>query len=247
MHIPISLQSLEAIGIVIFEIILLLCNVITLKALDDAFAFVCANIICNRGLSIAAFGFWKSPSVTKYNYASNISLNSTIRIPLSRLSMFWIILEVLKLISPFPATGLRFESHKQPFGTSPCIVFQTEGKFIDRKWPYWQTKVSYAELVFGNGIGVLRSQIPSKMDYTTAIIFPQIVGAVKDGDSIVGDGFTLDIKSECSCVLLKENDLERVGVPKKFHASLINGSTNITYGTAMVSEIEANFTIINIY
>jgi hypothetical protein len=245
--VSVNLELLETLGTAIFEIIMLLSNIITLKAMDDAFAFICANIICNHHLSLAVFGFWKTSAIWKYNFAAELSLNSTVRKPLSRVSLLWIILEVLKIISPLPATSLLYESVHEISSPTPCIVFATEGNFIDRKWPNWQSKAGYAELIFGNGIGVLRSQVPTKLDNTTAIIFPQIVGAVQDGDSLIGDGFTVDIQAECLCTSISTEALTQVGIPTHLISSFQQGSYNVSGGMALVSVIDSNSTTIKVF
>jgi hypothetical protein len=52
-------------------------------------------------------------------------------------------------------------------------------------------------LIFGTALGYVRSEFA--LDRTTAIMSPQIVGAVQDGDTMTGKGYTTDILTDCVC------------------------------------------------
>jgi hypothetical protein len=45
----------------------------------------------------------------------------------------------------------------------------------------------------------MRSEFPGLYPVTTAIMSPQIVGAVQDGDTMTGSGFVTNITVECEC------------------------------------------------
>ncbi len=53
-------------------------------------------------------------------------------------------------------------------------------------------------MIFGTALGILRSEVPD-VDKTVFIMSPQIVGAVQDGDTLAGKGFTAELRTDCQC------------------------------------------------
>jgi hypothetical protein len=197
--VDLSKSTVAMFGCVCFEIVLLITNIISVKALDDGFQAYFGNVLSAKGVSMAICGFAQTRSFLKMTYASELSLNSSVRKILVRLSYFWIIIEALKLLTPVPATSLIYEVVKADFGQTDCIEFTQSGILTDRQWPNMEVEAGVAELIFGASIGNLRSQIAEPLNATTAVIGPQLLGAVNDGDTIVGMGFTADIVTKCNC------------------------------------------------
>jgi hypothetical protein len=208
-------QTLEGI---VLEILLLVSNIFTIMAMDSGLSAFFGFQMGTRGRSMAVIGFSQSTSIFKWSFANDLSLNSTVRKILNRLAVVWAITEFLKLITPIGASALHSDIVRVDEGTVNCILFTQNGHPVDRKWPNVRTELGFAELIFGKSIGKLRSE--EAVDITTAIIGPQLTGVVSDGDTIVGDGFLIDILTNCRCSVDDTVDsLKAVGVPDAQAAS----------------------------
>jgi hypothetical protein len=229
---------------IVMEILLLATNIFTILAMDSGVAAFFGFQMATRGRSMAVIGFSQTPAVFKMSFANDLSLNSSVRKILNRLAFLWAIMEILKVITPIGASALTASPVRSDAFTVDCIIFQQQGKPVDRNWPNVEAEIGFAELIFGKSIGRLRSQ--EEVDITTAIVGPQLIGVVMDGDTIVGDGFLLDILSDCQCSASHlPDDLESVGVPTAnkqafTDAYLAVNSRNIF----MVSALEKNDTAI---
>jgi hypothetical protein len=197
MIVPIEPQYVAKVGGVIVEIILLIANVLALQAMDTGLQAYFGFILSSEGISMAVCGFCQTPSYSKWSYANELSLNSSVRKRLSKLSYMWLLVELLKLLTPFPATSLRARVVTADSGSSPCIEFNQDGAIVDRNWPNFQVEAGLAELIFGNSIGELRSQMD--VNITRFIMGPQLIGAVNDGDTLAGNGYVTDILTSCLC------------------------------------------------
>ena len=71
----------------------------------------------------------------KSSYCGNLSLNSTCRKLLGRLSLIWIVLELLKILTPIAAIGLDKGNLREDKGSVSCIEFGQKGEPVDRGWP----------------------------------------------------------------------------------------------------------------
>jgi len=218
--VPIPQDSVAAVGGVLSEIILLVANIISIRAIDNGLQAYYGNILATKGISMAVCGFAQAHSLFKWNYANELSLNSSVRKSLTRLSWVWILIELLKLMTPLPATAVRHREVTADIGTINCIEFNQVGEPVDRKWPTFEVQSGVAELIFGNSIGRLRSQ--EDVNVTQAIIGPQLIGAVGDGDTIVGSGFVADLFSECICTAGSNvSDFIAAGAPSEHAAELV--------------------------
>jgi hypothetical protein len=170
MNVPLSLDSVTRVGAVIIEIVLLIANVLTIIAMDDGCAAYFGFRLTNReGYSLAVCGFQQTSPVFKFSFCNQLSLNSTCRKLLSRLAIVWIVAEVLKVLTPVPATALRGTQYRTDSGTVNCIEYGQLNTFTDRKWPTVQVQAGIAELIFGTAIGFLRSE-RTDINVTTAIM-----------------------------------------------------------------------------
>jgi hypothetical protein len=196
---PIGIDSVSTVGSVVIEILLILANLAALKALNDgAAAFFGHRLSFKKGYSLAVVGFIQTPGIRKFGYCNELSLNSTCRRFLSRISLIWILLELVIILSPFAATSILGEDVRVDEGYVDCIEFGQKFSPVDRQWPTDETEQGFAELIFGTALGQVRSEFP-EYNVTTAVMAPQIVGAVQDGDTMAGSGFTTDIFTTCEC------------------------------------------------
>ena len=211
--------------------------------MDNGFEALYGSFLATKGVSMTVCGFAQTFSLFKLSFANELSLNSTVRKNLSRLAYLWIIAELLKLLSPIPATALIAQEVKTDFGQTDCIELTQLDVPSDRKWPDVDVEAGVAELIFGNSIGILRSQISDPLEATTAIMAPQLVGAVDDGDTIVGAGFVTDIVTDCKCptTTLKVTDLEEAGLPVEISADMKARADSLSdryQATSMVNHVK---------
>ena len=238
-------------GSVFVIIILLFSNILTITAMNHGFQAFFGNVFATKGTSMVVCGFSQTYSLFKLSFANDLSLNSKVRKVLSRLAYLWILAELLKLTTPVPSTALITDVLKEDSGTTDCLEFHQGGHVVDRKWPNMNVEAGLAELVFGNSIGYLRSQLTDPLNATLAIVGPQLVGAVNDGDTIVGNGFVADIVTTCSCPTKTDNvdDLIQKGIPAdraaEVHAMAQNLTNNLQ-NLVMINLVKTTADYVNI-
>ncbi|TPX32471.1 hypothetical protein SmJEL517_g04483 [Synchytrium microbalum] len=223
---PMSVSTLTALAAVIWEVVLLFANVLTLLALNDAAAAYFGFRLCSKGgISFVVTGFLQVSTYKKFNFASNLSLNSTCRSLLAKISLIWISIEALKLLTPISATALRTKTNRIESGSVHCIVYEEVG---------------------APALGVVRSEVTA--DYTTAVMSPQIIGAVNDGDGIVSSGFSTDVFTNCSCTpFANSTGFEVVGVPLSASSSLLSRWSAVTSPIGFGNVILHNSSVVTIY
>ena len=92
---PFAVGLLNTVGTVVIEILLLFANIVTFQALNSGSAALFGSWIANaNGYSLAVCGFQQTSAIKKSSFCSNLSLNSTCRKLLGRISIIWIVLEV---------------------------------------------------------------------------------------------------------------------------------------------------------
>jgi hypothetical protein len=97
LEVQIPLTIVSTVGTVFVEILLLVANIITFKALDSgSAAFFGHRLASPHGYSLAVCGFQHSAAVFKSSFCSDLSLNSSCRKLLGRIAIVWFILESLK-------------------------------------------------------------------------------------------------------------------------------------------------------
>ena len=214
MNLPLDVEIVETLGSVILFLLLLLANVITIYSLNNGFAALFGSFLTKtKGYSFAVCGFAQTPGLFKMSYCGTLSLNSTCRKLLSRISLVWIVLELVKILTLFGAIGLFKTRLYRDEGTISCIEFGQKGVPVDRGWPNVFAGMlifsfrlrsdsifieqGFSELIFGTALGDVRSEFP--LDITTAVMSAQIVGAVQNGDTMAGAGYATDILTDCSC------------------------------------------------
>ncbi|KAJ3069797.1 hypothetical protein HDU98_007146 [Podochytrium sp. JEL0797] len=188
-------------GGIILLVILLVCNVVGLWGLNDAGSCVAGYLLSGaRGYTFAVTGYLQSPAFAKMAFAQKLSLTSKYRKNLSRASFIWIIMELLKILTPISAISLTAQQYASYNDVSDCVYFVQDNslKPADRKWPTLDTEGGVGEYVFGSSLGIMRSEV-SGVNVTTAMYPPTLISALNNGDTIHGPGFSADISTTCKC------------------------------------------------
>nr|KAJ3421773.1 hypothetical protein HK105_002330 [Polyrhizophydium stewartii] len=221
--IPLPSEISTSIGCVILELVLLISNFVTSHALDGgASAFFGEKLASKRGYSLAVCGFLQVSTFLKLPFANQLSLNSTCRKLLARSSLLWITLHAILWLTPLTATALRGNIIRQDQGHVKCLMYRQTGQVVDRNWPTLVVENGVSEFIFGSALGVMRSENPD-VNLTTAIMAPQYIGDLGDGDKLVGEGFTADISTECRCAPTTDlTGLASVGVPANIAPTLLS-------------------------
>ena len=155
------------------ELLLLATNIFTIMAMDTGCSAFFGYQLATRGRSMAVIGFSQAPAIFKSSFANDLSLNSSVRKILNRLSFLWTIMEILKLTTPIGASSLTSEAVRTDTDLLDCIEFGQHGHPVDRNWPNVESTIGFAELAFGSAIGYLRSE-GFEAENTKAIVGPQV-------------------------------------------------------------------------
>ncbi|KAJ3218779.1 hypothetical protein HDU67_004027 [Dinochytrium kinnereticum] len=189
---------IQSIGPVLFQLILIVVNVVTVHALDEAAMIFMASKLTSGGYSMAACGFMHKKPILRLSFSNQLSLNSPCRKSLSRAALVWALLEGVMILSPFGASGISVKTMRSVANTVPCILFDST-KLRDRRYPTIETSLGVAEFIFGNALGCLRSQRTCTDEGSHFTFGPQLVGAIKDGDTIMGPGYSAYLSTACEC------------------------------------------------
>ncbi|KAJ3210299.1 hypothetical protein HDU67_005418 [Dinochytrium kinnereticum] len=189
---------LQSIGPVLFQLVLIVVNMVTVSALDEAAMILLASKLTTTGYSMAACGFMHKKPILRLSFSNQLSLNSPCRKVLSRAALIWVVLEGVKILSPFGASGISVKTVRETANMVPCILFDST-KIRDQQYPTIESSLGVAEFIFGNALGCLRSQRVCTEEGSLFTLGPQLVGAIKDGDTIMGPGYTAYISSVCEC------------------------------------------------
>ncbi|KAJ3087950.1 hypothetical protein HK100_008194, partial [Physocladia obscura] len=240
LQIHLSKSYVQSYGGVIVEIILLLSNAITGICLDDAASCIFGYLLASKtGFSMAVCGFLRASPMSKLPFSQNLCLTSPSRKLLARISILWIVIDVLKILTPFSAIAIIASPWGVYNDVGSCIYFLQDKIItpVDRKWPTLDTEGGVSEYVYGSSLGIMRSEI-SDANITTAMYPPQLISALNDGDTIMGLGFTVDIKTTCRCANgIQPEELVSAGVDNTQGNAVNNAYLNLdneqglTFGT----------------
>ncbi|KAI8918907.1 hypothetical protein BC831DRAFT_481834 [Entophlyctis helioformis] len=236
--VPVTLNISSSIGCVVLELLLLMSNIVTLAAVDDgAAAYFGHKLASRRGFSLAVCGFVQASVLQKSTFASQLSLNSTCRKILARASGLWVLLHVILWLTPISATALHSYPVRRDHGVVGCLAYGQEGIPVDRQWPIAVVETGLAEALFGTALGDLRTE-QNDQNTTVALIGPQHLGVVEDGDTLVGPGFALDISSTCVCATSADvTGLTDVGVPANLAQPLADAFNPLNNAVGMANAI----------
>ncbi|KAI8621022.1 hypothetical protein BC830DRAFT_1058694 [Chytriomyces sp. MP71] len=184
------------------EAVILITNILTLKTLDLGVAIFISMLMTNRsGYGLVSCGFIQAKPLERLQYAQSLSLNSTCRKTLERVAYLWILLELLKALSPFAATDVFNMPIRTLSGSVNCIVFDANpSKTTDRTYPTLESSSGTAEFLFGRALGCMRSERGDCGEGSLFAFGPQLDGAVNDGDAVAGEGFAMKIATHCQCM-----------------------------------------------
>ncbi|KAJ3230908.1 hypothetical protein HDU81_004141 [Chytriomyces hyalinus] len=226
-------------------IILLIANMLTIWSLNDAAACVFGYLLCSKnGFTFAACGYVQANSLLKMNFAQSLSLTSKYRKNLTRASVIWIIVEMVKVLSPISAMGTTALPYAVYNSVSACVYFVQDNAVgpYDRGWPTLETEAGVSEYVFGSSIGHMRSEMPN-LNFTTAIFPPALISPLNHGDTIQGLGFSADISTVCRCSTgFDASSLAAAGVDKSQADDVLEAHRNlkkqpgITFGTIIQND-----------
>ena len=238
----------ETFGCIILEMLFIITNYLTHEALDDgASAFFGYRLCSRQGLSIATCGFFQCPAIIKPLYANEISLSSTIKKTLTWASSLWVLVYIFEWVNPLTPITVTVGPLRSDYGSTPCIVYTQHYMPADRLTPTVSIEAGVSEVVYGSALGIMRSEV-SGVNITTAVISPQIVGAVNDGDTILGPGFTIDISSSCSCqTVTSANDLHSsLNMTLSDATTLYNQYSTLYHQSGMASFLYSSSSQINV-
>ncbi|ORY52423.1 hypothetical protein BCR33DRAFT_317536 [Rhizoclosmatium globosum] len=140
-------------------------------------------------------------SIGRLTFAYNLPKTCTYRKQLLTLSLLWVAVEFVKVRAPITATGFTdslISTLESPIG---CIVYKANLEYMrDRTYPTMESTAGVSELLFGDALGCVRSNSNCVGNKTQFVHGPQLMGAVGDGDTIIGLGFYMNISSSCACV-----------------------------------------------
>jgi len=159
--------------------------------------------------------------LSKFSYCSNLSLNSTCRDYLSKISLIWLTLELATILTPISATSLQKEYIRSSRGIANCLIYEQvlsqyasykrktcllieNHRSSRRKWGTngsYMNDQSVADLIFGTSLGYMKSEasFDHMLPNTTSIVTPQVFEIIEDGSMITGPGFVTTISSQCQC------------------------------------------------
>jgi hypothetical protein len=204
-------------GGVALELMLLISNGLTVYAMDASASIYLATLLTRRkGYSLAICGFMAASPMLRLSFTNQLSLNSPCRKNLQRVAWSWIVIELVKLMSPIGATGV-ISTHVRDVSTPiDCILFDST-TLVDRQYPTVESTNGVAEFVFGDALGCMRSERTECLRNQTASTFvfgPQIQGSIGPGNTIIGPGYTASISVECRCTNLTDPIMSSKVLPK---------------------------------
>ncbi|TPX30873.1 hypothetical protein SmJEL517_g05674 [Synchytrium microbalum] len=248
LQVPLDVSTIGTVASVVCEVVLLIANVLTLMALNDgASAYFGYLLVSKRGFSYVICGFAQAPPFRKWGFANQLSLNSSCRGLLARISLLWMLAEMLKLMTPISATSLWGVSQRVDQGNIDCILFKEQNNPVDRLFPTVDSEAGFAESSFGSALGYVRSEVTT-LNVTTFVMAPQIIGAVNDGDTIVGSGYTTDISTSCTCSpSISAAGFQAAGVPSADAATVYADYMAITSSMGLASVVNYNATAVVIH
>ncbi|KAI8854156.1 hypothetical protein BC829DRAFT_218902 [Chytridium lagenaria] len=236
-NVSFSRGLVQSIGPVLIQVILIVMNMVTIHAVDLAAMIFIAEKLTSKGYSMAACGFMHKTPLSRFSFSNQLSLNSPCRTFLSRMSLIWIILEGMMILSPFGASGITVKTVREIANMVPCILMDSS-QVRDRLYPTVETSLGVAEFIFGNALGCMKSQNPCTDAGSQFAFGPQLVGAIKDGDTIVGPGYTAFLNTHCECYNISDTAVVEAGLlTREDQKTLLSGAAERDYPFAMVGRI----------
>ncbi|KAJ3326830.1 hypothetical protein HDU76_012614 [Blyttiomyces sp. JEL0837] len=186
---------------VTIESFLLLSNFATIYAMDFAASIYLGSLLTAKyGYSMVSCGFIQTSPIMRVSFTNQLSLNSLCRKTLERVAYFWVVTEIVKGLTVIAATAMQISLVRDVGSPVNCILFDTS-KLSDRTYPTFVSSAGAAELIWGTALGCQRSEgNDCGVDGSRFVFGPQMQGAVNDGDTIIGNGFSVTITTSCDCI-----------------------------------------------
>ncbi|KAI8904407.1 hypothetical protein EDD86DRAFT_220618 [Gorgonomyces haynaldii] len=191
---------LTHLGAVLVELALLIANIVTLMGMDDAIAALFGYLMSRRhGYSMVTVGFCQTTGFAKPRFVSQLSHNSPSKKLLTYLALPFFLIETLKLLTPISATAVDSHPMLKTLGEKDCTIFNQDGEQFDRGFPDMDVEFGVGDLVFAKALGQLRV-VDIKLPYSHAFVGAQPMVAIHNGESLIGNGLSVKIRSSCSCI-----------------------------------------------
>ncbi|KAI8892599.1 hypothetical protein BC833DRAFT_611241 [Globomyces pollinis-pini] len=228
---------------VLFQVWLALSFWWTLKALNISISVLTGFLISRkRGYSMATYGFCHANLFQKLSFPAKLSVKSSARKFLSKISYIWRLQGVLIFFTPFVAIGLHGEVYHENTDMVPCLEFHDNSDLYDRGYPSIFHQFGISEVVFGTSMGHLRSQ--EAVDSTTFMMPPQLMAVTNKEDSIIiGNGLSVNLLTECICAGgTSVSDFESVGIDLStatyLNSKLLSGNNLKLYNSINFTDTE---------
>ncbi|KAI8909126.1 hypothetical protein EDD86DRAFT_190954 [Gorgonomyces haynaldii] len=222
---------------VIVELFMNLNHFVTSMALTEGLANYLGYLISRpEGYSLAVCGFAHASTIDKLTFASRLSYRSPSKKLITRLIVIIFLHHAALFLTIFSSTTVYPDDLREDSGIKSCLEYTQDGKLHDRGFPTIEIEYGVAEYVFGTSLGFLTSEMD--VAYTTHIMPPQLIDTLDDGTSIVGNGFTTDIRSTCVCAKSKSSaHLVEAGFPSAKVATVISLTNTLSTAQGMVNTI----------
>ncbi|KAJ3256560.1 hypothetical protein HK103_005303 [Boothiomyces macroporosus] len=244
LRIPIEQVITQTAFSVIIEVALLAANYLVAASLNCAISAYFGYCLTRKtGYSLAVCGYTQAKISHKHQFAKELSQNSACRQILLRLRWFWLVLELLTVITPIVAVSMTADVLYMDDGYGNCLVYTQYGFPEDRLFPNFDYTAGVASHVFGQALGSMRAEELQKgitdSVYSTFIMGPQLLDAASDGQSIVGQGYSTQWQSNCYCININDpDDMQYVGVNGSdftyFQSTYLNTNPSKTLITQIV-------------
>ncbi|KAJ3273632.1 hypothetical protein HDV01_004241 [Terramyces sp. JEL0728] len=247
LRIPIEQVVTQSAFSVIIEVALLAANYLVASSLNEAISAYFGYCLTRKtGYSLAVCGYTQAKISHKHKFAKELSQNSACRQTLIRLRWFWLVLELLTIVTPIVSVSISAEV------LYTDDVYTQYGYPEDRTFPNFDYATGVASHIFGQALGVMRAEEmqlgSSDSTYSTFIMGPQLLDAAADGQSIVGQGYTLQIFSDCYCININDpEDMNYLGINQSDFTYFQTSYSNTNPLKGLISKItQLNSTTINI-
>ncbi|KAJ3269970.1 hypothetical protein HDV01_000776 [Terramyces sp. JEL0728] len=206
---PISSQYAELLAVIVLFMLFVFAVWLTKLALTRVSAVSFAILLTSKsGFSLSSCVFLQLATYEKYQFTKSLSLNSISRRTLEKVSLVFVLLDGLNLLSLLTAFGVFSEELRSTTSDIKCVTFVEEGALTDKGFPTLNYAMGAAGYSFSAAIGDFRADYVESFNdpnnYSLFLMPPIILDTVSDHQQVIGDGFSVKIYSECMCV--KDDD-----------------------------------------
>jgi hypothetical protein len=202
----------------------------TYMGFTDSIAVLSGRLLVRpQGYPISIIGYVQSSFWEKWMFQSKLPHGRTHSRFIGRIQIIYLF-QVSFIVLLIPA-ALEINSSWRNIedGTKSCLVYHQRGPQSDRGWPTVHVSMGQAANLFGNTLGVLRSQ--QAVENTTFVVGPQIISS--GNTMLVGDGFTMKISTQCSCVPSLQ-EIHVVGIPQADIRAFVNATQSLGLAMGLV-------------